>query len=306
MRSLPFLLFLAGTLSLAAAAQARMPGQPYSFPAPDLEALLPFTRAESKAFREAGVREIEIVHQDGSVSMCKLNAEGLLDSFTEVEVRNDLEVHIARGVFRYDREGRLLIRRYADDRLSVVDSLAYDAQGRLSHYLSTRRDRSVKNGPTDTLWHLVVQDPDSQRVLLRDLSTPDERLFELDAQGRIVHVRTGSRTDSLSVDTLQDGRVMHRCWYRTDSADFRLGQEMEWVDGRLRTETVLELGDDGRLAYRKHFHHDPDGRLRRIERDDLHQDKELYTYYENGLVMEQITVTRLHVWVKRFRYAYGS
>ena len=50
-------------------------GQPYSLSGAGPGPVAPFTRAESKAFREAGVREIEIVHQDGSVSMCKLNAE---------------------------------------------------------------------------------------------------------------------------------------------------------------------------------------------------------------------------------------
>ena len=76
----------------------------------------------------------------------------------------------------------------------------------------------------------MVQDPDSQRVLLRDLSTPDERLFELDARGRIVHVRTGSHGQPVGGHPA--GRpVMHRYWYRTDSG-LPAGAGNGMVDGR--------------------------------------------------------------------------
>ncbi|MCB0782081.1 MAG: hypothetical protein KDC03_21555 [Flavobacteriales bacterium] len=304
MRSYPAQLMLVATMAAATVSQARMPGQPYAYPAPDIEGLLPFTQAESEAFRRAGVREIEIVHHSGSVTRCQLNADGRVTSLTGVEVRNDLDVHLARSIFRYDGEGRLLSRRYADDHLSTLDSLAYDGAGLLAYYLSTRRDRSRKDTPIDTLWHLVAGETGPW---LRDRTTDGGCRFEVGPGMRIDRIQCAERTDSVSSEADDQGRKVRRYWCRTDSSLTHLGREEVWKDERPVYETVWEkVGPDTRqVAYRKHFHYDEEGLLRRSDHDDPHKPKELYTYYDNGLVMEQVTVTRLHVRVERYRYTYG-
>ena len=300
-------LLLSVALLLIQDAQAQMPGQPYSFPAPDLEALLPFTRAESEAFRRAGVREIELVHHNGGVTRCLMNVDGRVTSLTGVEVRNDLDVHLARGLFRYDGEGRLLSRRYADDHVSILDSLAYDMDGQLTYYLSTRRDRTEKDAATETLWHLVAEPEDTMATWLGAPNSSDGCRYQVGPQNRFIRVRCGDRTDSVSTGTDDQGRQLRRFWYRTDDTLVHLGREEIWNDGRQLGETGWEqVGTDTRrMTYRKHFHYDEHGLLRRIDHDDPHKPKELFTYYDNGLIMEQVTVTRAHVRVERYRYSFG-
>lgn len=287
---------------------AKRPSSPYVPPGPDLASLLPFTPAESRAFKEAKVYRIECswdktynttyrLDQDGRVITSEATVKGKGKGNPKVEATCD---------YQYDAAGRLVLRTQRDPHNVFIDTIAYDADGRITFYRSTMLEVRGSRPPRlmQTFWDLRRSDPHPRGHVLTGGSMEDTTLYQLNGLNEVIWASGYGRTDSLVMEKDTAGNTLRSYWYRQDSTGYQLGRQDVLRDGRLLSATrSYDMAWSGStMIDNVSYHYDDTGKLLRVERENPYQPREFFTYYANGLVMAHMILSQQDVRVERFTY----
>lgn len=289
-------------------AAAKSPSNPYHLYGLDINALIPFSALELNSIRDQGVVRIEEQHSADHKTIYFFDATGRLVKEENHQYKNGRVKSSSACLFHYNSSGKLLSRKCVTPYDVYLDSLAYDANDRITFYIASR---TTLKGPKR--WRGLHIDQEFQRVseangisILADSSAYGVRHITFNPENEVVRIDSEQRTDSISTEIDSIGLMMKKYWYRSEHPEFRLGRSIVIKDGRPLYQTVWDMIGDGRsLVYKTNFHYDENGLLYKKENDIRYQQKDLYTYYENGLMMEHVTIHIDRVVVRRFRYRYN-
>ena len=286
---------------------AKSVSNPYQFQAPDFASLLPFDVHELRTMHEKGVYRIEESHSNGASTVYTLDQRGLVASETSTSTYRGRS-SITECIYRYSDSGMLLSKRCTDPITVYLDTIAYDAMDRITYYRSTMTTTKGKKRSRGTMvwWELKYEASDSAHVVLLDSNEYHCRRVSLNNYNEAIRIQwKGGRIDSVYVGTETVGMRHRQYWYRDPDGSYFLGQEFVSSNGKPMTESLWNMiGDGCCLVYRKNYHYDDQGLLCKKENDIKYQQKVLYTYHENGLLMEQVTIHMDRVEVARFKYWY--
>lgn len=297
-----------GLILIHTLAAAKSPTNPYHLYGLDINALLPFSTSELHAMHDKGVVRIEEQQSQEFKTIYFMDELGRLVKEENNQYKNGRLVSSNHCEYYYSHSGKLVARKCFTPYDIYLDSVAYDSNDLITYYLASR---TTLKGPKR--WRGVHIDQEFKRVyaangyaILVDSSEYDVRHITFNAQNEVIRIDGEQRTDSISTEIDTSGVMHKKYWYRSDQPEFRLGQLIMSKAGSPLSHTVWDMIGDGRsVVYKTNYHYDENGLLFKKENDIRYQQKDLYTYYDNSLKMEHVTIHIDRVDVRRFRYWYN-
>lgn len=292
---------------MATGLSAKRPASPYYMPGPDLASLLPFTPAESQAFKKARVDRVERTLDMIYTTTFLLNEDGRVIKSVETSTENRKTTEGSTCEYRYNTAGQLILRTQSDRYNIFLDTIAYDANGRVVFYRSTMSEVKGKRPArlVMTNWDLRLASSSHAGNVLQATTPDDTTLYTFNITNEVIWVSAYGRTDSVTTEADASGNTIRRFWYRNDTAEARIGREEVRHIDRLLSEAQWDMVWGGSTLIDKvNYRYDDAGLLLRKERDNAHQPCEFFTYYDNGFVMNHVTLSIQDVRVERYRYWY--
>jgi hypothetical protein len=297
-----------GLVLIHTLAAASSPTNPYHLYGLDINALLPFSASELRAMHDKGVVRIEEQQSQEFKTIYFMDELGRLVKEENNQYKNGRIVSSNRCEFHYSHSGKLLARKCITPYDIYLDSVAYDSNDLITYYLASR---TTIKGPRR--WRGLHINQELKRVseangnaILVDSSEYGLRHITFNAENEVIRIDGEQRTDSISTEIDAMGVTLKKYWYRSEHPEFRLGQLIVLKDNTPLTRTVWDMIGDGRsVVYKTNYHYDENDLLFKTENVIRHQQKDLYTYYENALKMEHVTIHIDRVVVRRFRYWYN-
>lgn len=300
---LTYLLFFVHVLVSASA-----PSSPYHLFEPELNDLIPFSTSEMQAMHELGITRVEVQYSNDLKTVYLIDDQGRLFKQEDIYIKKGRATSTEECIYQYNASGKLISRRCTNPIDVFLDTIAYDSNDRVIYYLSQRTTKkgSKKWRGTHVEQELRYYASDQGHTTLLDSTEFNHRYITFNNENEVIRIESEGRSDSISVELDTSGVTRKKYWYRIDHPEYRLGKEIVRRNGQPLSERIWNMIGDGRaVAYITNYHYDDDHLLYKTDSASEYQQKDLYTYYDNGMKMEHITIHIDRVVVRRFRYWYN-
>jgi hypothetical protein len=133
---------------------------------------------------------------------------------------------------------------------------------------------------------------DENKVILFDSTNYEMKFYTFNNENEAILRYSDYGIDSVSIDITSESEYSKRYWYKgSDDTIFKLGKEFTYKNGLLQTETAWNKAWNGSIKwYKTYYTYNQNNWLMRTENENRYQEKKFYTYYESGLVLEEIII----------------
>lgn len=279
---------------------------PYGFLAPDLDALLPFTKVQLKEFSNRHITFIQESWPDGYTVYYFKDSLLLVDT-TYYYSRRGKPIWDEIRNYSYDNSNRLVSKEFIGDRFVYNDSLAYDDLNRIIYYHSEKfyQKRRSKPGRTTVNFDLRTVFSDSTHVVLKDSIDFGGRIMKLNNANEFIYVQTVFKTDSISFEKNEFNMAYKKYWYKESrSKEYKLGQEKQADCNGLISDKVMGAYDNSQVLCEKStFEYDANAQLIHAFYLNGHSMINVfYTYNPQGLIDKKFQIEADYAHVTSFRY----
>lgn len=247
----------------------------------------PFSKSETLLYKSLRIKEIQIVSSKNCKTIIDVDNEGKpFKSVSYLKKKRRQTIRVDSTVYHYTKNGRLSSKKYRSNVFASVDSFEYDG-GRLSRlfFLSNEFDDSdscnVKNKGTLEDYKLTEQTPHNS-IFHFNYCNHNETLI-LDNSGRLQKLVNGRRVDSVSINK---DSTMH--WLKLGSDRFELIKVDVISKERLLFSKIKSSQSDNFIT--KEYSYNHRGQLTSVICKGGKESSFFYTYYNNGLLKEKITL----------------
>jgi hypothetical protein len=290
-------------------ATGRPPSNPYSFYAPDLSRLLPFSEEDLKLFRKEKVKRID-TEAEGYYGNFYFNEQGQLIKERTYVMNKKKRLYTDSTTYRYDEQGRLM-SIFSKGETDSYDSLAYDNKGRVIYYLSYQIYTEKKgDAAKDIFYELKLENKQGDLYNLVNIAdTVGKTVYVTNKENEVIKCvnqifkgNPATRVDSVARVGLSGKEYTLKYFWKEDKP-YQLGQEIHYHNGKVKSQRQYDVSNTTVLTRDLEYLYSEEGSLLQVS-DKRNNSKTVFCYSPNGLLTEEISVGTHHLSLARYYYSY--
>lgn len=283
------ILLFSFTLSILCSTARTPAGMAYSFPAPELEKLVPFSKDQSDSIRTHGVYKCETTDKEYK-TIYYFNRLGQAIREETIRANSKKPLLILTTRYRYDKQGNMILRTSSGLEPGNYDSLVYNKDNRLIAYYSSWSTAGGKKKPDQIFTYRMslVSIDDTKTVLVYTDSTW-EAFYTLNNKNEFIKVVYPDQTDSMAVIRISDNEYKKVfLYFSSGDTLFKTGMEEVYKDGKIKKQIIYDVSNPGAIRTIYNHSYNDKGQLICVTGTDEYHTKIFYTYTNLGLLYEEL------------------
>jgi hypothetical protein len=294
---------------LIMAAQVKPVSNPYHFNGPDFNGLLPFSEEQMQLYRKAKVKSIFSEESSGINGMFYFNEAGQLYKERTWIWQKNKKVFTDSTVYTYNNRGQVMVSHSFGANESY-DSISYDANGRISGFLSWEITNLKNKKQKTLLWDVrYVKDEGDNKLLEDKADTSSKVMMMLDKDNSVIKSWSAYRKDSTYLYAHMGDPPLNliknvKQYFSENNGKYNIGREFTYTDNLLRSDILYETERPGVIARRQDYVYSDDRKLLQVNESYSSQLKTVFIYNLQGLVSEEVSILPDQVEITFFTYQF--
>tara|TARA_B110000261_G_C13014237_1_gene329372 strand:+ start:62 stop:988 length:927 start_codon:yes stop_codon:yes gene_type:complete len=295
-------------LCITSIAHAEMPWNQYFPPGPNIQNLYTFSEEESIIFRNNNITSIEIKQGQGSKTIYNINKKGLAINWTEKSSEKNIEIDECTGVIKYNNNCQVILSRFeCEDKYLYYDSITYNTNGKLMNYyyhgryISHSLRKWKKPKENNYFNNFNFRSSNKNGTILCDSTLGNEVCNTYNNQNILMKSERFNRIDSLSIDSIIDGFILKKYWYKMGNSPVMLGMTEKYKSGLMLSKKVFAMGNENVVLQETHYSYNNSKQLIRTN-NKMGETIREYIYNELGLVEKIIEPTKGDEHITTYKY----